>query len=32
VVPTEVTAAAGVAHGARVRGTVDGAPFRSSVS
>jgi hypothetical protein len=31
VVPPKVAAAAGLAHGARVRGTVNGAPFRSSL-
>lgn len=31
VVPPEVAAAAGLRYGARVRGTVDGAPYRSSL-
>jgi hypothetical protein len=31
VVPAKVAAAAGLAYGARVRGTVDGAPYRSSL-
>lgn len=31
VVPAEVAARAGIAHGCRVRGTVNGAPVRSSV-
>ncbi len=30
-VPAEVAAAAGLRHGARVRGTVNGAPYRSSL-
>jgi hypothetical protein len=31
VVPARVAEAAGLRHGARVRGTVDGAPYRSSL-
>jgi hypothetical protein len=31
VVPAAAAAAAGLQHGARVRGTVDGAPYRSSL-